>query len=438
MKTLYRRIYFTFVAGLFISAIAAGILTAILLGTRFAILEAHVGNLAHHLAAVVSQEHGHATVSAEATAKVLGLDLTIFDGEDRRLMGEESLPPSDVRERVRRGERVTGRSPLVAYAPWGPDDRGIVIVTQRVRVPTTPAMRGVVWLVAFFAGMALLTRPVARGMSRRLEKLKRGADALAEGKLDTRVEVEGRDEIAALATAMNGMAAQLQQLIRNRKELTAAVSHELRSPLARLKISLEMAAEPGIETGRRERHLNEVASDIEELESLIDTLLLSSRLELADFPLNPEEFEVSGLIQEIGRRYDRVRVEGDAGSVVADRRLLARAIVNLVENALRASEPETPVDLRVASADSGVVIEVIDQGPGVPLQDRERIFEPFQRVDASRSRESGGVGLGLAIACRIAQRHGGKLTLEPSDVGARFRLTVPRSPATAQGRVEVR
>ncbi|MFN7974231.1 MAG: ATP-binding protein [Acidobacteriota bacterium] len=342
--------------------------------------------------------------------------------------------PQTTRDRVVRGETVVQRPGLRwTYAPLSRDGRvlGIVGISPSLRPPPGHLARLFMFLMGFFGIMALLTYPVARGMSRRLEHLTAGARRIAAGQLDTRVAAGGGDEIAVLGRAMNEMAEKLAALMRGQKELVAAVSHELRSPLARLKVSLEMAAEGSGGAAAQARHVAEIQADLEELEVLVNDLLLASRLELAEFPMSPEPIDLAELARQVSGRYPGVEiaVEGDA-RLRADGKLLGRVISNLVENGLKAQQAggiAGPVTVTVRGHADRVEVLVRDHGPGVPPAERERIFEPFYRLDPSRSRESGGAGLGLAIARRIALRHGGTLTVgDALGGGALFALSVPR------------
>lgn len=383
-------------------------------------------------------------VTAERVLRDMAIDLQVrlvaWDPEGKSYASAPGIDfplPKDVSDRVARGEVVVARRGFLwAYTSLARDGQpqGVLAIAPSLRPTPGHLARLFVWLLGLFGGMALLTYPVARGMARRLEHLTEGARKIAAGQLDTRVATQGRDEIAELGRAMNEMAEKLAALMRGQKELVAAVSHELRSPLTRLRISLEMAAEGAATPDDQARHVAEIQSDLEELEVLVNDLLLASKLELAEFPMSPEPLDLGELARQVCGRYGSVVVEvnGDA-KLAADGKLLARVIGNLVENARKAQEAAgsaAPVAVEVRGQPSQVLLSVRDHGPGVPPGERERIFEPFHRLDPSRSRESGGAGLGLAIARRIALRHGGALDVgDAQGGGAAFTLTLPRGGA---------
>lgn len=439
---LFHRIYATFVAGLVVAVIGASILTFALTGhPRTGIFESKLRGIVRYLGSgsamrlpdmMRKEDAPRLQRTLDQMRDELGMRASLYDPGGRLVgsAGEPIKPPhASAHEVLRQGEVVVVHRPppITAFTPLMRDGRleGYLGLTPEVTARPAELIRPVVWLAGLLGGLALLTYPVARGMAHRLERLTEGAQRIATGDLATRIDARGSDEIGRLGLAMNEMAAKLERLMRGQKELVAAVSHELRSPLARVKVSMEMAQDDALGGEARERHLRDVAGDLAELEALIDDLLLSSRLELADFPLRPEPVEMGALARELAGRYEGVEahVAAEELLVTGDARLLRRLVGNLIENARKASSGPVRVEVR---RDAGAVVaDVADEGPGVPAGERERIFEPFHRLDPSRSRESGGAGLGLAIARRIALRHGGGLELVPTESGARFRLRLP-------------
>jgi signal transduction histidine kinase len=228
--------------------------------------------------------------------------------------------------------------------------------------------------------------PVVRRLTKRLERLQRGVEALGAGELSARVKVEGKDEVARLAESFNRAAARIEELVAAHKSLLANASHELRTPLARIRMALELG---------KDKH--EVEKDIAELNALIDEVLLASRLDAVRALETREELDLTALAAEEAARYD-VEVEGQPVLMRGDPRLLRRMIRNLLENAKR--HGALPVTVQIKDGE----IRVCDAGPGVPEADRERIFEPFYR----RSGTSDGAGLGLTLVREIARRHGGE------------------------------
>lgn len=264
-------------------------------------------------------------------------------------------------------------------------------------------------LVALAAAVGLGAYPLARRITRRLERLQTRVDALGAGDLGARVEVEGRDEVAELARSFNRAAARIGQLVAGQKTLLAHVSHELRTPLARMRVALELL--PGDE---RSELKSRFAKDIAELDGLIGELLLASRLDTLDGLIQTEEVDLLALAAEEAAEYS-AEVAGESVTIRGDPRLLRRLLRNLLENAHRYAGG-LPVEVTVRSAPAGAQIRVADQGPGVPEAERERIFEPFYRLAGAR--ETGaGVGLGLALVRQIAQRHGGTARCAARDGG---------------------
>ncbi|MEW8525274.1 MAG: ATP-binding protein [Candidatus Thiodiazotropha endolucinida] len=272
-------------------------------------------------------------------------------------------------------------------------------------------------------------RPVWRDLNR----IDRGVRNFGTGDLDTRLLVRRRSALKPLADAFNTMADRLQRLIHSHRELTGAVSHELRTPIARLRFRLDMLEEPQHE-GDRERHISAMRKDIRELEELVSESLSYSRLDRERPELVLEPVSLNGWLNELSIDLEeslptqRAVCERSADTVDRvvnlDSRLMGRAVKNLLRNAHR--HATSKIVLRGDSGNGEARIVVEDDGSGVPEQERERIFEPFARLDSARDRESGGVGLGLAIVNQIARWHGGRVWVETSSLGgARFIIAWP-------------
>jgi signal transduction histidine kinase len=277
------------------------------------------------------------------------------------------------------------------------------------------------FLALVLATVALGAYPVSRRIARGLEKLRAGVAGLGEGDLSTRVQIEGRNEVADVARAFNAAAAKIQRSVEAQRRMLASASHELRSPLGRLRAAIELLA-----AGQRER-LPEAERDIEELDALIDDLLLASRLEVSPPAPRHDPVDLLAIVRE---EADRVgaQLAGQAPPLQGDARLLRRLVRNLLENATRHGAP--PVEVRVQSDVPGnkVTIRVVDAGPGVPPAERERIFEPFYRPDGHAEGRDGGVGLGLALVADIAAHHGGRARCVAAETGgSAFEIELPLS-----------
>jgi signal transduction histidine kinase len=282
---------------------------------------------------------------------------------------------------------------------------------------------GFLWMLGIVAlAVAIGAYPIIRRLTRRVEELRQGVERWGEGDLSVRIRDHGSDELAFLAQRFNHSAERVETLLKAHKSLLANASHELRSPLARIRMGMELmgpSASPAFQ--------EEIRRNIAELDQLIDEILLASRLDAKETEMGTiEPVDLTGLAAEECARIDAELVpSNDERSVVVEGvvKLLRRAVRNLLENARRYSAGEVTVELRAAS---GIAeLRVNDRGPGVPPSERERIFEPFYRLPGASERH-GGVGLGLALVRSIAQRHHGSVHCEDAPGGgASFVLRIP-------------
>ena len=288
-------------------------------------------------------------------------------------------------------------------------------------LPGLPDGAGIVLLVALlFLAVGAGAYPVVRRLTRRLEALKLGVEAFGAGALNHRVGAEGRDEVAAVAASFNQAAARIEALVRSNQSLLANASHELRSPLARLKMAVSMLDDAAPAQAMRLRE--EIHTNIAELDALVEEVLLSSRLDATHDGIVREPVELLALAAEEGARV-QAQVEGLPLTVTGDERLLRRALRNLLENARRYGGPQ--VELHLVRQGGHAELRVCDRGPGVPAAYRDRVFEAFFRLPGHAERE-GGVGLGLSLVRQIAQRHDGTARCEERPGGGScFVLSLP-------------
>ena len=257
-----------------------------------------------------------------------------------------------------------------------------------------------------------VTIPLLRRLTLRLQRLQRGVQALGNLDLGARVAVEGRDEVAGLAVAFNQAAGRIETLVNSHKSLLAYTSHELRTPLARLRMALETLGQPPRPGKTHDAALVEARRDLAELDELIGTILLYSRLDAAGtHALDVREVDVLALAAEEAAR-SNIEVQGDWVRLPGDERLLRHAIRNLLDNAGKHA-PGAPPELTVQRTADGARISVCDRWPGVPAAEAERIFEPFVRLQ----RRGDGSGLGLPLVRRIARLHGGDARYMPNPGG---------------------
>jgi signal transduction histidine kinase len=282
---------------------------------------------------------------------------------------------------------------------------------------------GFLWMLGIVAlAVAIGSYPIIRRLTQRLDDLRAGVERWGEGDLSVRINESGSDELAFLAQRFNHSAERVEALLKAHKSLLANASHELRSPLARIRMGLELMGADASPSFRAE-----ILRNIGELDQLVDEILLASRLDAKETELGTiETVDLTGLAAEECARAGAELVaseDGRALDVEGVSKLLRRAVRNLLENARRYSQGEVLVELRREGKDA--VLRVRDHGPGVPASERERIFEPFYRLPGASERH-GGVGLGLALVRSIAQRHHGSVSCEDQpDGGACFVLRVP-------------
>jgi two-component system, OmpR family, sensor kinase len=283
-------------------------------------------------------------------------------------------------------------------------------------------LRLVALLLVIAAVVAVGAYPVVRRLTGRLERLQASVEAWGEGRLATRVAVEGRDEVARLATSFNESAARIEALVGAQKSLLANASHELRSPLARIRMAVELMQERATPAMRDELNRN-----VGELDQLIDELLLASRLDaVGNAAPGDAEVDVTAILAEECARVGATLSAG-ALHVRGDARLIRRMVRNLLENAERYGAG-TKIAVRLGTtAGTMLELDVCDSGPGICEAERERIFDPFYRLPGA-SEAAGGVGLGLSLVRQIARHHGGSVQcLSAQGGGCCFRVTLPRA-----------
>lgn len=370
-----------------------------------------------------------------AVVVTVGL-LTVAFGWLWRLNAEQQERPS--REVIIRNEadEILGQSQVQAARTRGPRGSGWEFdvpmkdgSTLTVQIPPRPRVAGerqpqrpwlprstsgYIWLLGMVALAVMLgSYPVVRRVTRRVEDLRKGVERWGAGDLGVRVKEEGNDEVAFLARRFNHAAERVETLIQSHKSLLANASHELRSPLARIRMGLELM-EPEPEARTRD----EITRNIAELDQLIDEILLASRLDARETDIGTfESVDLTGLAaEESARAGAELDPSKSQHTVVVQgvAKLLRRAIRNLLENARRYSDG--PVQVAVESVGSHAVVRVCDRGPGVPDAEKERIFEPFYRMRGASERE-GSVGLGLALVRAISQRHHGSVHCEDNPGG---------------------
>lgn len=316
---------------------------------------------------------------------------------------------------------AAGGTATIAYPPPPPHTRRLVI--------------------AFVTILTLLgfgTFAVARWLGDPLDRIGRAARAFGDGDVSARVRLGRRDELGELAQAFDEMADRVEVNLRAERELLANVSHELRTPLARIRTALDIAGE---DASTATAMLAEITEDLGELQRLVEDVLTAARLDLdarkagdGSPPLRRAPVEVPDLIAQAATRFQSMHgeavvdleVEGALPSIDGDAMLLRRVLDNLLENAWKYDPKHGPIAVRAKALDGHVAIEVEDHGIGIDERDRARVFRPFFRADTSRTRATGGLGLGLALAKRIVEAHGGEIAVQSAlGEGTTVRIELP-------------
>ncbi|OGA72561.1 MAG: hypothetical protein A3F77_04840 [Betaproteobacteria bacterium RIFCSPLOWO2_12_FULL_67_28] len=406
MRRLYLQVYFTVVASLLVFASVAGALWWIYLDQM---APRHPAEVVAEAGQGLPETGAPAAAQREAVDRLaarLRGDVALY-GADRSLIAQAGrpLPPPET-ERSHSG-RIYRHGGPPAWSVQLADGRWLI-----ARVPRDYFWRtrrpGPLWVLALLVlAVGVGAYPVVRRITRRLEDLRGGVQALGAGDLAARVKVEGRDEVARLAMSFNDAAARIEQLVGAHRNLLANASHELRTPLARIRMAIEL-----MKQGAEPRRKAELEQDIAELDALIEEILLASRLDAVKGLEAAEPVDLLALAAEECVRYEGAELDGQAVTVRGDPRLLRRLVRNLLENAQRHGKP--PIELRVADSGRGAEIRVCDHGAGIPQDERERVFEPFYRRPGSGQ----GAGLGLALVRQIARRHGGDATCVGDDRAA--------------------
>lgn len=285
-------------------------------------------------------------------------------------------------------------------------------------------------------GVYVLIFPLQRKIKQAILALNK----IKTGDMSTRLPVEGTDEMASLSSSYNDMATHIQRLIEAQRELMRAVSHELRTPVARIRFGMEMLAEEE-EYEYRLSQVEMIDKDIEALNTLIDEIMTYAKLEQGMPSLDIQSIDIASVLEQVERETQALKTQKDIQliapdiDVVADaeRRYLHRVVQNLVGNAVRHCDQRIRISGGVEE-DGQAYVCVEDDGPGIPEEDRERVFEAFARLDDSRTRASGGYGLGLSIVSRIAFWFGGSIKVDssPDLGGARFIMRWPAQRSTVQ------
>jgi signal transduction histidine kinase len=369
----------------------------------------------------------------------LDIDMAVYNPDGRRLDGAGPNPPEALssRESASLGQKNffrRGRAWHLA-APLESADGAYLILGGR---PSRSPGRFTASVLAILIAVALASAPLARAIARPLEQLTATARNLARGDLSARTGLARKDEVGVLAQAIDDMASRLEHRIRSEKELLANISHEIRTPLARILVALELCSEEQGGMEALKAHLAGIGDDVAELDRLVEDVLTTVRLDLGaaegGFTLRIHPVQLAEVVDQAAKRFAAFhpthalhrQLEDGLPAVPADPDLLKRVLDNLLDNAAKYSDPETPVELSVKQGNRQLVVEVSDRGVGIEEDDLPRVFEPFFRTDRSRARGAGGAGLGLTLCKRIVDAHGGTIAASRNPArGTTIRFTLP-------------
>jgi signal transduction histidine kinase len=423
MRHLYLQIYFTFVAILVVFVVLMSLTVWLLRDRDERVPFDSLALMATEALPPPTAPRGELDDAINKLSVMFSARITLRDGDGNVISHAGKVlppPPADPGDEI--GHRRDWRRPVELHLP----DGRTMMATRDHRPPRYGWLFGLGLLALTFAIGAY---PLVRRITRRLENLQRSVDALGAGALDARVRVEGKDEVANLATSFNRAANRIERLVKSQRQMLATASHELRSPLARMRIALEL-----MEREDRPELREQIKKDITELNDLVGEILLATRLQAVGELEREAPVDITALLADEASRFG-VKVRGGPVTIDGDSRLLRRMFRNLLENAQRYSGSKDVEASVKREPDANIVLRVEDRGPGVPEEERERIFEPFYR--ARGSRETGeGFGLGLALVQQIAQRHGGEVRCLPRPGGGTrfevmFRAAAAHSGKTA-------
>jgi len=386
----------------------------------------------------------------EALRDRIGVSLAIYLPDGRLLARGGSRPAEKLQpEALARLERFGEMRLAASMTAVGQRDSGGRLLAYAIVSRPLGWLRGdrAVAFAIVLVVCALGSIPIARSISTPLSRLTLAASAFGAGHFETRAGLMRRDELGDLSRAFDRMADRIETLRRSERELLASVSHELRTPLARIRVVLELAAEDFPDVARR--YTTEIASDLTELETLLDDIIRAARLDLtgqtsnAYPPLSRAPVAVESFFKSIIRRFTELHPDRPlthqiacAGDILlqADKSLLKRAVDNVLENAHKYSLPNRPIEVRAEHVSEASTVSVIvhDDGVGIDAEDLPHVFAPFFRGDRSRARQTGGTGLGLTLAQRIVEAHGGTIRVQSQpEQGTTVTITLPVSATAA-------
>jgi signal transduction histidine kinase len=402
------------------------------------------GNLIWTANEILDAREDPARLRKQVESLQIGTDLsaTVFSATGQVVIsgGRErfvALAPIQVKALVEQG--ALALSPHAVAVPSLHEGSLQAYVIASAQSHSPPLWHAAIVYCGVLIALAIASVPLARWIARPLERLAAVTRAFGLGDLRARADPNRYDEFGDLARAFNTMADRVEQLRRAEKQLLANVSHELRTPLARIRVVLELAQDDAPAVAQR--YLNDISEDLTELEQILADIIATARLDFATenqanpypplrkLPLRVSEF-AEALLAKFQRQHpDRKltkHIEGDC-TLQGDRVMLAHAIRNVLDNAHKYSNAPSPIQVSIQLLPNSVALSVKDFGIGIGADDLPKLCTPFFRADPSRARGTGGVGLGLALAKRLVEAHGGSLAIQSElGVGTEVTIHLPR------------
>lgn len=407
--------------------------------------------LASYIVSTISEDWEQPQIMHERAMQVQVKEthnITFYDSKNNLILTtvEAPLPPLSPKELQRlkeEGSFIYDEPPPKFAVSVVRDGKtvGYGLIYIKPPVPFLVFVFNIIFVIVLITIFSIL---FARSLAIPIRHLSKTAHAFGEGDFTVRARMGRRDELGDLAKTFDVMADRVNNLMRSQKELLANVSHELRTPLSRIRVALDIAAEGGL--GLNEKQWTDIIHDLEELELLLEDVLMAARLDLdterhdkSELPLSFEKMDTRSFLDDIATQFRdtysthklELHINGKLLPIIADPRLFRCVINNLINNARKYSDPGSLITIEAHDDGHKLHVEITDQGIGIREKDVENVFKSFFRTDQSRTRSTGGVGLGLTLTRRIIETHGGTINLQSTlGKGTVVRFSMPHVPVS--------